>query len=101
MSATKADRPNPATVTRTDQEDGHDHHVKVHADESVDRLQIAERHVQAKFPGAKVVRTRHFGERCPHGELVVEVLYYLPRHPDPRRPLSAVNWSTSARRQRR
>jgi len=55
------------------------HHVKVHVDKRADRLKIAERHVQARFPGAKVISSRYFGERCPHGEPVVEVLYYPPK----------------------
>jgi len=55
------------------------HHVEVHADDQADRLKIAERHVQAKFPGANVISSRYAGERCPHGDPVVEVLYYPPK----------------------
>jgi len=55
------------------------HHVEVHADKRADRLKIAERHVKAKIPGANVIGSRYFGERCPHGDLIVEVLYYPPK----------------------
>ena len=58
------------------------HHVEVHADDKANRLKIAERHVETKFPGAKVISARCFGERCRHGEPVVEVLYYPPKPPD-------------------
>jgi len=54
------------------------HHVEVHADKRADRLKIAEHHVHAKFPGATVISSRYSGEHCPHGDPVVEVLYYPP-----------------------
>ena len=56
------------------------HHVEVRVeDERADRLKIAERHVQAKFPGVSVVSSRYVGQHGPHGGPVVEVLYYPPK----------------------
>ena len=56
------------------------HHVEVHVeDERADRLKIAEQHVRARFPGVSVISSRYFGERGPHGDPVIEVLYYPPK----------------------